>query len=497
MAMRYVNYIDGSWIPAASGTYFESRDPATGDLIGEVTTSTPDDVAAACNAAARAYDSWRHLPAPSRGDILFRTGELLRKRKDELAHLMTREMGKVLKEACGDVQEAIDMAFYMGGEGRRSFGYTTPSELPNKFAMAVRDPVGVVAAITPWNFPLAIPSWKIFPALVLGNTVVYKPSTETAIVSSMIVSVLEEAGLPPGVLNLIQGPGASVGKALATNPDVTLVSFTGSTDVGRQLLVETAPTMKRLSLELGGKNAIIVLEDADLDLAIDGIIWSAFGTTGQRCTAASRIIVQRDIYGTLAQRLVERARKLRVGNGLDANVDVGPVVNRAQLDKIEQYVRIGIDEGAKLLVGGRRLTDGDYANGNFFEPTIFGDVQPWMRIAREEIFGPVTALIPVDSLAEAIKVNNDVPYGLSSAIYTGNVNQAFVAMRDLTTGLVYVNAGTIGAEVHLPFGGTRGTGNGHREAGTAALDVFSEWKTLFVDYSGKLQRAQIDVASSG
>ncbi len=353
---------------------------------------------------------------------------------------------------------------------------------------------GVVAAITPWNFPLAIPGWKIFPALVLGNTVVYKPSTETAVVSSMIVSVLEEAGLPPGVLNLVQGSGAVVGKALATNPRVTLVSFTGSTEVGRELMVETAPLMKRVSLELGGKNAIIVLDDADIDLAVDGIIWSAFGTSGQRCTAASRVIVQRGVLPELTTKLVDRTRKLRLGNGLDPTVDVGPVVNQAQLEKVERYVRIGVEEGARLLVGGHRATQGDLARGYFFEPTIFGDVTPLMRIAQEEIFGPVTAIIPVDDLAEAIAVNNGVAYGLSSAIYTRNVNHAFRAMRDLTTGLVYVNAGTIGAEVHLPFGGTRGTGNGHREAGIAALDVFSEWKTLFVDYSGKLQRAQIDVA---
>jgi aldehyde dehydrogenase (NAD+) len=494
MAQRYVNYIDGSWVPGNSGEWFASHDPATGEVVGEVTLSTPDDVAAACSAAFRHFDAWRRVPAPRRGEILFRAGQLLQERKDDLARLMTREMGKVLKETCGDVQEAIDMAFYMGGEGRRSFGHTTTSELPNKFAMAVRDPVGVVAAITPWNFPLAIPSWKLFPALVLGNSVVYKPSSETAVVSSLIVSILEEAGLPPGVLNLVHGPGATIGNALATNPDVTLVSFTGSTDVGRQILTLTAPSLKRVSLELGGKNAIIVLDDANLDLAIDGIIWSAFGTTGQRCTAASRVIVHRAIYDQLVGRLVERASQLHVGNGLDPSVDVGPVVNRSQLAKIERYIQIGLNEGAKLLIGGRPLTDGALSDGNFFEPTVFGDVRPSMRIAREEIFGPVTGLIAVDTLEEAIEVNNGVPYGLSSAIYTANVDRAFTAMRDLTTGLVYVNAGTIGAEVHLPFGGTRGTGNGHREAGIAALDVFSEWKSIFVDYSGRLQRAQIDVA---
>jgi acyl-CoA reductase-like NAD-dependent aldehyde dehydrogenase len=385
------------------------------------------------------------------------------------------------------------MAFYMAGEGRRSFGYTTPSELPNKAAMTVRDPIGVVGAITPWNFPLAIPSWKIFPALILGNTVVYKPSSETPATSSSIVTVLEEAGLPPGVLNLVQGPGSTVGRAIAANDQISLVSFTGSTDVGRELAIETAPRLKRLSLELGGKNAIIVLDDADLELAVDGIVWSAFGTTGQRCTAASRVIVQRGVYDKLSKLLVDRTSRLRIGDGLDQTIEVGPLISHTQSEKVERYVRLGETEGATLLVGGHPFVEGDCVDGSFYSPTIFGEVAPSMRIAREEIFGPVTALIPVDSLDEAIRINNDVPYGLSAAIYTRDVNQAFRAMRDLSTGIVYVNAGTIGAEIHLPFGGTRGTGNGHREAGTAALDVFSEWKSLFVDYSGKLQRAQIDV----
>ncbi|MGH2460786.1 MAG: aldehyde dehydrogenase family protein [Chloroflexota bacterium] len=491
--MHYWNYIDGSWVPSTSGKTFASLNPATGELIGDVTLSTPADVDAACRAAAGAFESWRRTPAPRRGEILFRAGEIMIRRKEDLARMMTMEMGKIIKESRGDVQEAIDMCFYMAGEGRRSFGYTTPSELPSKFAMAVRDPIGVVAAITPWNFPLAIPGWKIFPATVLGNTVVYKPASATAITSSMIVNVLEEAGLPPGVLNLIQGPGSTVGAALAQNENVALVSFTGSTEVGRQLMVETAPKMKRLSLEMGGKNAIIVLDDADLDLAVDGILWSAFGTTGQRCTAASRVIVQRQVHAKLVKKLVDRTRKLQIGNGLDPKIDVGPLINESQLEKTEQYVKVGIQEGARVVAGGHRACGGDLDRGFFFEPTVFDDVDPSMRIAKEEIFGPVTAVITVDTLAEAIRVNNGVPYGLSSAIYSRNVDLAFEAMRDITTGLVYVNAGTIGAEVHLPFGGTRGTGNGHREAGIAALDVFSEWKTLFVDYSGHLQRAQIDV----
>jgi acyl-CoA reductase-like NAD-dependent aldehyde dehydrogenase len=493
MSAVHLNYIDGQWCPAENGETFDSIDPATGDSVGTVVRSTPSDVAAACRAAARAFDRWRLMPAPRRAEILFRAGEILIRRKEELARLMTREMGKVLQESRGDVQEAIDMAFYMAGEGRRSFGQTTPSELPDKFAMSVRAPLGVVAAITPWNFPLAIPAWKIFPALVLGNTVVYKPSSETAVTSSMIVHVLEEAGLPPGVLNLVHGPGASVGTALARQDEVVLVSFTGSTEVGRQLTIDLAPQMKRLSLEMGGKNAIIVLDDADLDLAVDGIVWSAFGTSGQRCTAASRVIVQRRVHDALVQKLVNRTRQLRLGNGLDPDVDVGPVISRAQLEKIDRYVRIGVQEGARILTGGRIATGGGLERGFFYEPTIFDGATPAMRIAQEEIFGPVTAVITVDSLEEAIAVNNTVAYGLSSAIYTRDVNRAFTAMRELTTGLVYVNAGTIGAEIHLPFGGTRATGNGHREAGTAALDVFSEWKTIFVDYSGRLQRAQIDL----
>ncbi|MBX6770723.1 MAG: aldehyde dehydrogenase family protein [Chloroflexi bacterium] len=493
MSAVHLNYIDGQWCPAENGETFDSIDPATGDIVGTVARSTPSDVAAACRAAARAFDRWRLMPAPRRAEILFRAGEILIRRKEELARLMTREMGKVLQEARGDVQEAIDMAFYMAGEGRRSFGQTTPSELPDKFAMSVRAPLGVVAAITPWNFPLAIPAWKIFPALVLGNTVVYKPSSETAVTSSMIVHTLEEAGLPPGVLNLVHGPGASVGTALARQDEVVLVSFTGSTEVGRQLTIDLAPQMKRLSLEMGGKNAIIVLDDADLDLAVDGIVWSAFGTSGQRCTAASRVIVHRRVHDELIRKLVDRTRQLRLGNGLDPDVDVGPVINRAQLEKIDRYVRIGVQEGAQILTGGRVATGRGLERGFFYEPTIFDGATPAMRIAREEIFGPVTAVITVDSLEEAIAVNNGVEYGLSSAIYTRDVNRAFTAMRELTTGLVYVNAGTIGAEIHLPFGGTRATGNGHREAGTAALDVFSEWKTIFVDYSGRLQRAQIEL----
>ncbi len=406
---------------------------------------------------------------------------------------MTREMGKVIAEARGDVQEAIDMTYYMAGEGRRLAGETVPSELPNKFGMSVRDPIGVVACITPWNFPLAIPAWKVMPALVAGNTVVFKPASDTPIMAHHLVQILEEAGLPPGVLNLVYGPGDTVGEALLTHPGIDLISFTGSTAAGKRVMSAAGPLLKRVHLELGGKNAIIVMDDADLDLALDGIVWSAFGTTGQRCTAASRIIAHRAVADVLTDKLVKRANALRLGDGLDPNTDVGPLINGAAVEKVHRYTEIGVGEGATLAAGGRPATEGDLARGCFYHPTVFTDVRPDMRIAQEEIFGPTTAVITVNSLEEAIEVNNATQYGLSSSIYTRDVNRAFRAMRDITTGLVYVNAGTIGAEIQLPFGGTRGTGNGHREAGRAALEVYTEWKTLYVDYSGRLQRAQIDI----
>ena len=491
--MLYKNYINGKWVEAKGGKTFTSLNPANGEVLGEVALSSAEDVDAAVQAAAAAFDSWRKTPAPRRGEILFRAGEIMVRRKEELARLMTQEMGKVLKETRGDVQEGIDMTYYMAGEGRRLFGHTTPSELPNKFAMSVRDPIGVVAAITPWNFPLAIPTWKIMPALIAGNTVVFKPASDTPIMAWQLVSILEEAGLPPGVLNLVTGPGGQTGQALLDHPGVALVSFTGSTTVGRELGAAATARGKRVSLEMGGKNAIIVMDDADLNLAIEGIVWSAFGTTGQRCTAASRVIAQRGIADELTRRIVERAEALRLGDGLEPTTDMGPLVNDSQRRRVQSYVEVGQKEGARLRTGGGPAEEGELRRGFFYKPTVFAEVRPEARIAQEEIFGPVVAVIPVDSLDEAIKVNNATGYGLSSSIYTRNVNSAFVALRDITTGLVYVNAGTIGAEVHLPFGGTRGTGNGHREAGQAALDIFTEWKTIFVDYSGKLQRAQIDV----
>jgi aldehyde dehydrogenase (NAD+) len=490
--MTYSNYVDGRWLPSRAGRTFENRNPADRDeLVGVFQASTPEDAADAVRAAARAYASWRLVPAPRRAEILFRAAALIAARKEDFARDMTREMGKVLEETRGDVQEAIDMTYFMAGEGRRLYGQTVPSELRNKFAMSIRQPIGVCAVITPWNFPMAIPSWKIVSALVCGNTVVFKPATLTPLSAVNFVKVLEEAGAPPGVVNLVTG-GADVGTVLATHPDVSVVSFTGSTAVGRVVNQNAASAFKKVHLEMGGKNVVMIMEDAQLDLAVDGCLWGGFGTTGQRCTAASRVVVHERVYDAFIEAFVARARSLRVGSGLDPAVQMGPSVSDGQLATVERYVEIGRTEGARLLTGGRRLCDGAHARGYFHEPTIFGDVQPSMRIAQEEIFGPLVSVMRCRSLDEAIAIGNGVAYGLSASIYTRDVNAAFTAMRDLYTGIFYVNAPTIGAEVHLPFGGTKATGNGHREAGTAALDVFSEWKSIYVDFSGRLQRAQID-----
>jgi aldehyde dehydrogenase (NAD+) len=412
-------------------------------------------------------------------------------RKEELARAMTCEMGKVIAEARGDVQEGIDIAFLMAGEGRRMHGDTVPSELPDKWAMSIRQPIGFAGIITPWNFPMAIPCWKMMPALVTGNVVIFKPSSETPHCATLLVELLAEAGVPPGVVNLVTGTGAEVGDAIVENPDIGVISFTGSSATGKSIAVSAGQRLKRVSLELGGKNGVVVLADADLDLATDGILWSAFGTTGQRCTAASRVIVERSVVEPLLQKLESRAKSLRLGDGLDPTTDVGPLVNAPALDKVASYIDIGRAEG-ELVTGGSRASVGSLENGHFFEPTIFTGVKPMDRIGQEEIFGPVLSVIPVADYGEAMMALNQTRYGLSSSIFTSDVNTAFRAMRDFETGIVYVNAGTTGAEVHLPFGGWKETGNGHREAGSIALDTYTEWKSIYVDFSGRLQRAQID-----
>jgi alpha-ketoglutaric semialdehyde dehydrogenase len=489
----YQNFINGEWLAPKNGKSIENRNPAnTDEVLGVYPISGPEDVNLAVDAAREAYKKWRMVPAPKRGEILFRVAELLVKRKEEFSRDMTREMGKVLAETRGDVQEAIDMTYYMAGEGRRLFGQTTPSELPDKFAMSVRQPIGVCGMITPWNFPMAIPSWKMMPALISGNTVVLKPAEDTPLSSYHLVEAMAEAGMPAGVVNLVSGDGPGAGGPLAAHKDVPVVSFTGSTATGRIIAQTCAPDFKHYSLEMGGKNIILVMDDANLDLAVEGAIWGGFGTTGQRCTAASRVGVHRSVYGEFISRFVERAKKLVVGDGLHPAVEMGPCINEQQLNTVMSYVEIGRKEGAKLLTGGNRLQLGGHAKGWFHEPTVFGDCSPKMRVAQEEIFGPVVSVIPFDSLEQGIEIANGVPYGLSASIYTRNVNRAFAAMQDLYTGIVYVNAPTIGAETHLPFGGTKQTGNGHREAAIAAIDFFTEWKSVYVDYSDKLQRAQID-----
>jgi alpha-ketoglutaric semialdehyde dehydrogenase len=489
----YRNLIDGEWVESSSGETFENRNPAdTRDLVGIFQRSVKADVEAAVDAAKRAFLKWRLVPAPRRAEILYLAAAILAERKEEYARDMTREMGKILKETRGDVQEAIDTAYYMAGEGRRLFGPTTPSELPNKFAMAVRQPLGVCAMITPWNFPMAIPSWKLLPALVCGNTCVIKPAQDTPLSTFNLVRALVDAGLPKGVVNIVTGFGAEAGAPMLENPEVRAVSFTGSSAVGRTIGTTAAKSFKHCSLELGGKNPMIVLDDANLDLAIDGALWGGFGTTGQRCTATSRIIVEKGVYHDFVARLVERAGKLRVGNGLDETSEMGPAINERQLESNLQYVDIGKTEGARLECGGNRLAKGDYQHGFFMQPTIFTDVDPRMRIAQEEIFGPVVSVIPAEDFEDAVGIANNIEYGLSSAIYTRDVNKAFTAMRDLYAGITYINAPTIGAEVHLPFGGVKSTGNGHREGGIGAIDFYTEWKSVYVDYSDRLQRAQID-----
>ncbi len=490
--MQFCNYIGGQWRPASSGKTFPNINPAdTSDIIGEFPQSTDSDVRMAAEAAREAYKTWRLVPAPKRGELLRKAGQILEARKDELAREMTREMGKIFTEAKGDVQEAIDTAYYAASEGRRLFGYTVPSELPNKFAMSIRQPIGVAGCITPWNFPLAIPSWKIFPALLCGNTVVFKPAMDTPKTAQTFVEILIEAGIPEGVVNLVHG-GDEAGKAVVADPNIQLISFTGSSETGKIVAQHCAAQHKRVSLEMGGKNAVILMDDADLQLALDGVVWGAFGTTGQRCTATSRLLLHEKIHDKFIEMLVRRVERLRVGNGNDAGVDMGPVINAEQMQRILDYIELGKQEGATCIIGGTRLTENGLAKGFFIAPTIFTNVKPEHRIAQEEIFGPVLSVLKFKTFEEAVKILNSVRYGLSSSLYTHNINLAFQAIRDFEAGITYINAPTIGAEAHLPFGGVKETGNGHREGGWQVYDFFSETKTVYVDFSGALQRAQID-----
>lgn len=489
---EFKNYIDGKWVPAASGETFQNISPADrNDVIGDFPLSGKADVDAAVAAANEAFKKWRKVPAPKRGDMLRKAGDLFVARKKELGEIMTREMGKPTFETEGDVQEAIDTAYYAATETRRLFGYTAPSEMENKMNLSFRVPVGVCGIITAWNFPVAVPSWKILPAVAAGNTVVYKPSKDSPHSGVIFAEIMEEAGFPPGVFNLLLGKG-SMGNLIVEHPDVNLIGFTGSTDIGFKIGEICGRTNKICSLEMGGKNAQIVMDDANFDLAIDGALWGAFGTTGQRCTATSRLIVQKGRYDEFLEKLVAATKKLKLGDGLKKGTDVGPVIHGKSLKNCENYCKIALEEGARLLCGGNVATGGDLDKGYFFEPTIFADVTKDMRVFKEEIFGPILAVAKADDLEHAIELQNAVDFGLSSSIYTRNVNAAFTAIRDIEAGITYINAPTIGAEAHMPFGGVKGTGNGHREGGWTVFDIFTEWKTVYVDYSDKLQRAQID-----
>jgi aldehyde dehydrogenase (NAD+) len=493
MAKKFKNFINGKWVDAKSGETFENRNPANWDeVLGTFPKSSKEDVDDAVRAARKAFDSWRLMPAPKRGDILRKVGDIMVARKEELARQMTQEMGKVLAETRGDVQEGIDTAYYASSEGRRLFGHTVPSELPNKFNMAIRVPIGVAGIVTPWNFPMAIPTWKIFPALLCGNTVVFKPASDTPASAQSLVEILAEAGVPDGVVNIVHGGGSDVGMAIVSHPDVDLISFTGSTGVGKRISAVASDTLKRVSLELGGKNAQLVMPDADMDLALDGVLWGAFGTTGQRCTATSRLILHEKIHDAFVKMLVKRVEKLRLGDGLKKETQIGPCVNEGQRKTVQSYVEIGLQQGARLVAGGEIAKEGSLKKGWFYRPTVFTNVHPTHRIAKEEIFGPVLSVIKVRSLEEGVNILNDTIYGLSSSVYTKDVNSAFRAIRDIKAGITYINAPTIGAEAHMPFGGVKQTGNGHREGGWTVYEFFSEWKAVYVDYSGGLQRAQID-----
>jgi aldehyde dehydrogenase (NAD+) len=489
----FKNFIGGDWVPPMGGEYYENKNPADlSDTIGRFPLSGSADVERAVASAQRGFELWRATPAPARGDVLRRIGDIMVQRKEEIADLMTREMGKPLTETRGDVQEGIDTAYYAATEGRRLFGHTVPSEMRNKWAMSFRRPIGVAGIITPFNFPMAIPTWKMFPALLCGNACIFKPAEDVPQTGHTLVEIMLEAGLPPEVIQLVHGHGETAGAAIVNHPLIPLVSFTGSTETGR-IVGETCGRMhKRLSLEMGGKNAMIVFDDADLELALEGVLWGAFGTTGQRCTATSRLVLQDGIHDELLSRLIDRAKSLKLGDGRKKGTDVGPMINQAALEKAERYVEIGQGEGADLMCGGKRPTGKAVENGYFFEPTIFARVRAGMRLEQEEIFGPVLSVLRFKTADEAFAINNDVKYGLSSSVYTKDVNVSMRALTELDNGITYINAPTIGAEAHLPFGGVKQTGNGHREGGWEVYDFYSETKVGYLDFSGALQRPQID-----
>ena len=492
--MIYKNFIGGVWVESATGRTFKSYNPAhTGQEVGVFQDSSRVDIDRAVEFANDAFKMWKNVPAPKRAEILFKAAQIMERDKECIAKQMTQEMGKIIAETRGDVQEAIDMAYYAAGEGRRLAGETNPSELKDKMVMTIRQPMGVIGAITPWNFPIAIPSWKAFPALVAGNTMVIKPAEDTSWSVIKLAEIFAEAGLPKGVFNVVTGFGQSAGLPLAQNKNVKMLSFTGSTATGKIIATTCAELGKQYSLEMGGKNGIIVDKDADLDLAVEGVAFGAFGTTGQRCTACSRVFIHEDVKEEFTEKLVAKAQSLFIGDGLDETVNMGPLINSKSLQKVSVYVNEAKDRGLQLICGGNQITSPtDDTFGYFFEPTIFDMVDVNDPLMQEEIFGPVVALTTFTNQLEALWQINNTGYGLSAALYTSDINFAMLAFKHIETGLVYVNASCIGAEVHLPFGGLKGTGNGHRDAGQTMLDNCTEWKVCSVDFSGRIQKAQID-----
>lgn len=493
MTLSFKNYINGEWVDSVSGKTFENRNPSNiEELLGLFPRSTKEDVDRAVSAARSAFDEWKNMPPPERGKILYEAGRVMASRKRELAEVISRENGKTVNGAMGDVQSGIDMANYAGGEGRRLFGKTAHSGLKKRFAMTKRYPVGVVGIITSWNFPMAIACWKTFPALLCGNALVLKSEENTPETAVHFVKILEEAGLPKGVVNLIHGFGPEAGEALTLHPGISMVSFTGSSAIGKIIGRNCAGRLAKTSLELGGKNAVIVMEDADIELSVDGVVCGAFSISGQRCTATSRLIVHASVYDTFLEKLLERTKRLKVGPGSDETADVTPLISRKQLERVVGYLERAKKEGAKILMGGEQLRGGVYDKGFYIAPTIIDHVTPEMEISCEEVFGPVLVVFKADSYEDAIRLHNASPYGLSTSLFTKDVNKAFSFFDDAETGVCYINAPTFGSEPHMPFGGLKNSGLGYREAGWAAIEAFSEVKTLYVDYSAKIQNVQFE-----
>ena len=488
----YQNFIGGEWIKSSASKSAPNVNPAnTDDVIGDIPLATREEARRAVEAAAEAFAKWRSTPAPTRGRIVAQAARLLEKNKEELAQTLTREEGKTIAESRGELQRSINVAEFCAGESRRLTGETIPSELPLNFAYTIKQPLGVVACVTPWNFPVAIPVWKIAPALVAGNSVVFKPATLTPATATRIVELFEEAGIPPGVLNLILGSGSEAGEEIINHPAVKAVSFTGSNGVGIRLYEQASRRGAKVQCEMGGKNPVIVLEDCDIDLAVESTVQGAFGSTGQRCTATSRAVVVNQIADEFVQRIAKRAQSMRIGAGVDPQTEMGPSVDENQFKTVLRYIDVGREDGATMVCGGERVTGDGFDKGYFVQPTLFDHVTPDMRIAREEIFGPVLSVLRVKDFDEAMQVANDSEFGLSSSIFTNDASRIFRFVDDIETGMTHINSPTTGGEAHVPFGGIKGTGIGDREQGSTALDFYTDLKVVYVDYTGRKREGNL------